>query len=63
MYGVTSYSLSILMVRYMCHTKKNELIMKCNVPIYTLWTDLMFYKEKKMKTLSKYLFNDIFKFM
>ena len=49
MYGVTSYSLSILMVRYMCHTKKNELIIKCNVPIYTLWTDLMCFKEKNCK--------------
>ena len=33
--------------------EKNELIIKCNVPIYTLWTDLMCYKEKKYKLIIK----------
>ena len=32
---------------------EKKLIIKCNVPIYTLWTDLMFYKEKKNENLNQ----------
>ena len=39
--------------------EKNKLIIKCNVPIYTLWTDLMFYKEKKNENLIEIYVNDI----
>ena len=41
------------MVRYMSHTnkKKIKLIIRCNVPIYTLWTDLMKIRKLFAKNL------------